>query len=266
MCILYNKESVENVINTKVIGKNIIFFDSITSTNDFLKQGYFGHEHGTVAIAKSQTNGRGRRGNIWENGEDESIFMSILLKPNMKVNNLLKISLVCSMSILKAIKEIDSNLDLKIKWPNDVLIGDKKVCGILTECVFNDINEAELILGVGINVNNKSFPDSIKDKATSLFLENIDTNIPFVIGKVIENLEKNYYTYLQYGFEFFINEYKKMCCNINKDVVVINGNEKTYGKILDVNKDGSLVFQNDTGEICNIVSNEISIRGKNGYI
>ncbi len=260
----YAKDDVTKLIQTKVIGKEIIFFEEITSTNDYLKENINNLEHGTVALAKSQTKGRGRRGNTWENDENSSIFMSILLKPNIKFESLLRISLVCSLSILEALREYD--LNLQIKWPNDILINEKKVCGILTECVLSDIGENDLILGIGINVNNSEFKDYIKEKATSLHLEGVETTIPEVIAKVLEKIEKSYYTYLQYSFKFFINDYKKYCCNINKEVIIINGDNKQYGKILDVNNDGSLLFESLDGEIKNLLSNEISVRGLNGYI
>lgn len=262
----YNKNDILELLNTKVIGKNLLFFDTILSTNDYLKQNYSECAHGTVVVTKSQTGGRGRRGNIWENSENESVFMSILFKPNVKVYDLLRISLVSSLSIIQALEMNDSNIDLKIKWPNDILIGDKKVCGILTECINNDICGVKLIIGIGVNVNNENFSSEIENKATSMFLNGVNTTVPMVIANIITKMEKNYYTYLQYGFQFFINEYKKYCCNINREVMIIKGQEKIYGKVIDINDDGTLLFKNDLGEVSTLLSNEVSVRGLNGYI
>lgn len=260
----YTEDDVRNEVKTKVFGKNLVFFDEIDSTNDFLKKNVMEFPEGTVIVAKSQTNGRGRRGNNWENGESDSVFMSFLVKPNVKFDSLLRISLVCSLSVLQALKF--TGIDVGIKWPNDIIINNKKVCGILTECVTHKNGLNSLIIGIGMNVNNSSFNGSLEDKATSLFLEGVDTNIPFVIASILSAIEKNYYTYLQYGFGFFINEYKKRCININKDVVVINGDTKVNGKIIDVNRDGTLLFESEDGKTSNLLSNEISIRGVNGYI
>ncbi len=139
------------------------------------------------------------------------------------------------------------------------------VCGILPELVSRD-DENNLIIGIGVNVNNKVFNDSIKDKATSLFLEGINTTVLDIVVKILEKIEINYYTFLQYGFDFYINDYKKYCVNMNKDVVVINGNEKSYGKIININSDGTLLFEEENGDTRPLCSNEVRIRGINGYI
>ncbi len=260
---LYNKEVLESKIQTKIIGKNLVFFDEITSTSDYLKQNVHNFEEGTLVVSRSQTSGRGRRGNIWENGQDKSIFMSLLLKPSMKIESLLRISLVCSLSILQALDKY--GLNFGIKWPNDIVVGNRKICGILTEFVSSIELDHNLILGIGLNVYNDNFNDNIKHKATSLKLEGVDCDINEVICDILKFIEKNYYTYLQYGFKFFIEEYKKNCVNINKEVVIINGNQKEYGVVIDLNDDGTLLFKNKDGEIKNIISNEVSVRGVNGY-
>ncbi len=264
MKIDYNKETILDKLNTSVIGKNLLFFEEIDSTSDYLKNNAIDLQEGTVVITRSQTSGRGRRGNTWENGENDAIFMSVLLKPNMKFDSILRISLVCSLSILQALK--DTGLNLGIKWPNDIILNEKKVCGILTECVSSIDLEISLILGIGLNVHNKSFSKEIEHKATSLELEGIDTDIPTVVAKILKQIEKNYYTYLQYGFKYFIEEYKKYCVNINKDVAIINGTEHEYGMIIDINNDGTLLFKNKDGQVKNIMSNEVSVRGLNGYV
>ncbi len=260
----YNEEDIKKEINSKIIGKNLIFFEEISSTNDYLKLNSQNFEEGTVVVAKSQTKGRGRRGNTWENSKNESIFMSILLKPNVKPQSLLRISLVCSLSVIKALNY--TNLPLEIKWPNDIVVNGKKLCGILTECVISENNEVDLILGIGMNVRSVSFSKDLQEKATSLILENIETTIPIVISQILKCIEQNYYTYLQYGFKFFIDEYRKYCCNIDKEVVIINGDSKEYGRVIDINADGTLLFKDVNGNVKNIFSNEVSVRGINGYV
>lgn len=262
----YNQIYLKNKINTKIIGKELIIFDEIGSTNDFLKQNIDKYSEGAVVIAKSQTQGRGRLGNTWENSPNESLFMSILLKPNIKIDSLLRISLVCSLSILKALKKLNANMDIKIKWPNDILIEEKKICGILAECISKNSGHEDLILGIGINVNNKTFPNSISEKATSLFIENVHTTISDVIVLTLEQIEKDYFTYLQNKFLFFIDEYKKYCCNINKKVKIINSLSQKYGEIIDINEDGTLLFKDESGQLSTLFSSEVSVRGEFGYI
>lgn len=265
MCIDYNKENILKEIESKIIGRNVLFFEKIKSTNDYVKEFFYELDHGTVVIARSQTKGRGRRGVSWENGKNDSIFMSILLKQKLKNNDVLNLSHICSLSVLNVVKQLDKDINIKIKWPNDIVIGDKKVCGILTECICNDKNTA-LVLGIGINVKNRRFSEKIENKATSLYMNDIDVDMCKVVARVLENVEKNYYSYLQYGFKFFIDDYRKNCCNIDNDVVIINDSEKIIGKVIDINIDGSLKFKDKLGVISDVHSNEVSVRGLMGYV
>lgn len=262
----YNKDSVVNELETKIVGGNIIFFETIESTNDYVKDFFFELEHGTIIIAREQTKGRGRRGAPWANGRNDSIFMSILLKQNLNMNTVFNLSHICSLSVLNVIKELDNDIDVKIKWPNDIVIGNKKVCGILTEYISVDDGENGLVLGIGINVNNEKFDKEIENRATSLYLNGVNITLQEVVAKVLRDIEKNYYTYLQYGFKFFLKDYRKNCCNIGMEVVVIKDNQKDYGVVIDINVDGSLKFKDKDGKISDIYSNEVSVRGLLGYV
>lgn len=257
----YNEIDLKNNIKTKIIGNNIIFFDEITSTNDYLKENVYNFPEGSVVFAKSQTKGRGRRGDIWENSPNNNIFMSLLLKPDIQLDSLLRISLVCSLSIVKALKKISNNTDFQIKWPNDIIVNEKKICGILAEFV-----DDNLVIGIGMNVNSDSFPESIRNKATSLKMEGIETSVPNVTSLILKQVEQDYFTYLENGFLFFIEEYKKYCCNLNKKVKITTGSTEKFGEIIAINQDGTLLFKDENNETSIIYSNEVSVRGLDGYV
>ena len=138
-----------------------LYFESISSTNTFLKENYKDLDEFSIAYTYNQTNGRGRMGRVWNGGSDNIAF-SILLKPKKK--DIAILSLLVGLAVSCA---IDRYINTSIKWPNDIIINDKKVCGILAESIISDKIDA-YIVGIGINVNRIDFPSDIKDKATSI--------------------------------------------------------------------------------------------------
>ena len=148
--------------------KNIYYYETLDSTNTQIGQmAIQGAEHGTVVVADKQTAGKGRRGRVWESLSGENIYMSILLRPEINVNQAPMITLVMAYSVVKAIRKLGFT-EAQIKWPNDIVISGKKVCGILTEMFTKDTGIDYVVVGVGINVNTKGFSEEIKDTATSL--------------------------------------------------------------------------------------------------
>lgn len=266
----YSKKDILENLNTKIVGKTLMFFDEIDSTNDYLKENIDILNEGSVVVSKSQIKGRGRRGNSWENAKDESIFLSILLKPSKMVNSSLRISLVSALAVYKALSF--TNLPINIKWPNDIIINNKKVGGILTEVVSykreDDFFDA-LIIGIGINVNNMNFSPTILKTATSLKLESSEKNdfdIAKIIALICKNVENSYYTYLSDGFKFFLEDYKNICANMNKDVKLIFSDREEVGKIIDINKDGSILFKRNDGLVKSVFACDVSVRTKDGYL
>ncbi|MEE0264521.1 MAG: biotin--[acetyl-CoA-carboxylase] ligase, partial [Acutalibacteraceae bacterium] len=127
-----NRSELSNSLNTKWLGKRIIYLEEIDSTNQEVKRISDNHPHGTIVIAEKQTNGKGRLGRAWISPESTSLLFSILLKPEIAPNKIAGITLACGLGVCKAIRDY-TGIDALIKWPNDVIIGNKKLCGILTE-------------------------------------------------------------------------------------------------------------------------------------
>lgn len=206
-----------------------LYFDTLPSTNQFLKdcyQKYFDH---TVIICNNQTSGRGRENRRWEAKINESLSMSILLKPDIPPESAAKISLMTSAAVFKVISSIINNVS--IKWPNDILVNDKKVCGILLESIMSNKVDA-LIIGIGININNKVFPKHLSQKATSLFLETHEVNEKeIIIDEILKWFEYYYDEFLKDNHSY-IDICRKYSSVIGKNII-INGNNSYVLDILD---------------------------------
>lgn len=210
----------------------IINFKTLPSTNQYLKEHYQELEEFTVVKADNQTNGHGRMNRSWQVEPNTNLTFSILLKPKVDCSILPLISLVAGASVFKT---LDKYVQCTIKWPNDIMINDKKVTGILAEGVYSNTMEA-LIIGIGINVNQTTFNEEIKNKATSLKNElRKDLNIDTLLQEFCLNFEYLYNDYINGN-----NTYITICKEHNylKDKVVTYDNKEV--KVLDISNNGNL--------------------------
>ena len=174
---------------TKYIGKNVIYFNEIDSTQAEAKRNVEQYSNGTVIIADMQTAGRGTHGRVWHTKTD-NIAMTIILKPEININKLEGFTVVIAENIKQVIKEL-YGIELEIKLPNDLLLNKKKICGILTEVVSIKEKVNEIFIGIGFNVNEKEFPSDIFDIATSLYKETKQSYCrEDIICKILENIEQ----------------------------------------------------------------------------
>ena len=262
---LFNKFEIEKQINTKILGNKVYFFDEISSTNEYAKiLANSNEEEGAIVIADCQTNGKGRLDKKWESNKGEGLFMSILLRPNVHINNIVQITLLSGICICNGIKKA-TGLDASIKWPNDIVVNGKKVCGILTELSAQIENVSYVILGIGINVNNKIFNDDLKDKATSIFLEtNKETERAKLLSYILNELEEKYLKFKEIkDFTLFLPEYKSLCVNLNKEVKAIYKNEEIIGTVIDISPSGEIILKTNKG-VLNISSGFVSLRNIDG--
>lgn len=180
-------EKMQNA-KTKYIGKDLHFFKEIDSTQTEAKRNVEKYKDGSIIIADVQTKGKGTHGRIWHTKED-NIAMTIILKPKINLSKLEGFTYAIAENIKKAIRDL-YNMDLEIKMPNDLLLNNKKICGILTETTTIKEHVKEIFIGIGFNVNENEFSDEIADIATSLYKE---TNQKYcredIICKIIENIE-----------------------------------------------------------------------------
>lgn len=248
--------------------KKIIYYKQLDSTNtEIARLAMQGAEHGTVVVAESQTAGKGRKGRSWESPARENIYMSILLRPDCVPNKAPMLTLVMAYSVAQVIQELGFS-EVQIKWPNDLVLSGKKVCGILTEMQLMGSEIDYVVVGVGINVNTRNFSAGLGDKATSLFLE---SGSKFERETIVENIVDNFeHAYRQFcnaqDLSFLQETYNSMLVNAGKEVRVLEpGNEYTaYAQ--GINSKGELMVRMLNGEEKAIYAGEVSVRGVYGYV
>ena len=227
-----------------------------------------GAPHGTLAVADRQTAGRGRRGRTWESPAGSSIYMSILLRPEIAPNKASMLTLVMALSVVEGIQEcIGNDRDIQIKWPNDIIINGKKLAGILTEMSSQIDYINHVTVGVGINVNTTDFPKEIAQTATSLRIECGHTvkRAP-VIAAVMEWWEENYETFLETeDLSGLLDRYNALLVNCDRDVQIIGAKETYQAHAIGIDHTGELIVRREDGSIEKINAGEVSVRGVYGY-
>lgn len=257
-----NKDSLLKDIKTKIIGKNLIVLDSVDSTNDYLKKlGNDGCANGTVVAAREQTKGKGRLGRVWQTKKDDGIAFSVLLRPQIQPNEVACITPLAGLAVCKAIREY-TKLDCMIKWPNDIIVGKKKLVGILTEMSAEFDAVEYVITGIGINVEHTSFPEEIAYKATSVLLEtgrHIEKNkfLAFILAQIEEEFVKND---LKLG-KSALEEYASLCATIGRSVAFKRGTRTINGMAIGIESDGQLNVMLSDGSICTVNSGEVTVQG-----
>lgn len=266
---LLTYEEIKNKLNTKYIGNNIIHLDSVDSTNDEAKKrAREGAKEGTVVIAEEQTKGRGRLGRNWTSPKYKGIWMSIILRPDIDPMKVSKVTQIGAAAVTMAAEEM--GIETFIKWPNDIIMNGKKVCGILTEMSGELTKVNYVIMGIGINANieKEEFPEEIQVVASSLKIEKGQyVKRKELVSKVLNNFENLYDEFINEGkIDKSIEICREKSILIGKQVRIIEREKETKAKVLDLNKDGKLIVQYEDGKVEEIISGEISVRGLNGYV
>lgn len=253
---------IEKQLKTAYIGRPTRVLCSVDSTNEEIKRCAFrGKKQGLVVVSDEQTAGRGRFGRAWESPRGNGIYESILLRPDIPPTQISCITLVAGLAVCRAVNELCA-CNALIKWPNDVIIGRKKLCGILTEMTIEDNFISFVVVGLGINVNNLSFSDEICERATSLRLESgavFSRNE--VIAKIANCFERAYDEFIISGFGPLKAEYKSYCATIGRSVSAICQGQRVKGTAVDVAPDGGLVVEADDGGRKCISTGEVTVQG-----
>lgn len=264
----FGLRSIRSFLHTKWLGKDLLFFHEIDSTNDELKRRAARQAaEGLVAVADIQTKGKGRKGRGWETPEGVNIAMSYLLRPDIMPDTAPMITLVMALAAAKGIGKV-SGLDAQIKWPNDIVIKGRKIAGILTEMNVEPDYIHDVVIGIGINVNNKSFPESISDRATSLLIEGGRTYSRAEVAAEVTNAFETYYeTFLGMGdLSGLKAEYEEICVNVGAKVRVLDPAGEFDAEALGINERGELMVRKADGTTENIYAGEVSVRGIYGYV
>lgn len=265
---LMTEAEIKSLLHTDWVAKEVLYFDTIDSTNTKAQElAEKGYPSGTLVVADKQESGKGRRGRSWVSPSGTGIFMTLMIKPDIIPNNASMLTLVAALSVAKAITSVTGE-EAMIKWPNDIVVNGKKVCGILTEmnAQFDYINH--IVVGIGINVHNESFPEEISQMASSLMIEAGGKRFhrAQIIAETMSYFEQYYDTFLKtQDLSALVREYDKLLVNRNKSVRVLDPKEPFDGKAMGITPKGELIV--DTWESRKLVSSgEVSVRGIYGYV
>lgn len=264
---MYNQETILKEIRTKWAGKTVHFAKETDSTNEWIKKlSQDGAAHGALAVAEFQSAGKGRLGRSWQAEEGSSVMMSILLKPEFSPEFASMLTIVMGLSVAQAIEKIE--IPVSIKWPNDVVASRKKICGILTEMRLDGAKIRDVVIGVGLNVNQKTISEDLQDKATSLYLETgkkFDREI--LIGLVMREFEKNYETFVQTcDLSGLTDEYNRLLANKNQPVRILDKHNPWEGEAVGINAQGELLVKDQKGQLRAVRAGEVSVRGLYSYV
>lgn len=257
-------------LHTEHIAKELECFDSIDSTNNYLKRNAMQTASGTAVVANEQTGGRGRRGRSFESPADCGVYMSVLVRPEMPPVKALNLTAYVAVAVCEGIQRA-TGLHPEIKWTNDIVVNGKKVCGILTEMSIEGESGAlqYIITGIGINVNQKAgdFPEEIRDIAGSLAMA---AGKPVARGRltaeILNALDEMYQAWLGGGGDY-LERYRSRCLTVGKQVRLIRADGRVEPAVaLAVEEDFSLRVRHEDGHEENVSTGEVSVRGLWGYV
>ncbi len=267
---ILSQVSIESFIETKWAAKNLIFKKETGSTNiDAKLLGEAGAPSGTLVVADRQTAGLGRRGRAWVSEEGENIYMSIMLRPDCLPEKASMLTLVMALAALEAVNELKAKTSgALIKWPNDIVMNGKKVCGILTEMSAELDGIHYVVIGIGINSNQTQFDDGIADRATSIFNETgKKVNRAKLIGRTMHYFEK-YYAEFEKSRDMsaLMERYNSFLVNMDERVRVLDPKGEYEGTARGINDKGELIVDRADGNREYVYAGEVSVRGVYGYV
>ncbi|MFD3158666.1 biotin--[acetyl-CoA-carboxylase] ligase [Haloimpatiens sp. FM7330] len=266
---ILTQEEIVDKLDTKVIGKNIVHFDTIDSTNIKAKEiAANGEKEGTVVISEEQTAGKGRLGRNWTSPKNKGIWMSVILRPDIDPMRVCMVTQVAAAAAVKAICEM--GIDAKIKWPNDIVVNNKKICGILTEMSgeLDKINYVVMGMGINVNLDEEDYPIELRDIATSIKIEEgkaIDRKI--LVAKILNYFEELYNSFVrEEDIEKSLEVCREKSILLGKEIQLIGKNEVKKAKAINIDREGRLIVRLKNGKEEAIISGEVSIRGLYGYV
>jgi len=265
---VYGESELRSRIHTAWAGAELHFHRITGSTNLLAKQaGEEGAPHGALFVADEQTAGRGRRGRSWQSPPGANIYFTILLRPDFAPGLAPMLTLVMAHSVASAIRRL-TGMEPGIKWPNDVLLEDKKVCGILTEMSVEREYIHYVVCGVGINVVSQDFPEGIRERATSVeAVYGQPVSKGGLLQYVMEAFERDYDAFVAAGdLTPLLESYNEMLVNRGRRVRVLDPRGEWEGTARGINAGGELLVEDTEGKMRMVYAGEVSVRGIYGYV
>lgn len=255
-------------ISSRFYNPDPLILDQLDSTNlEAKRMGQQGAVHGSIVMAKEQTAGRGRLGRAWDSPQDGGLYMSLLLRPDITPQAMMPLTLMTALVLRDTLAEFLPDV-VGLKWPNDIIYNGRKICGILLEAVLEDLSIRQLVMGVGINVNQERFPDELKEKACSIrqiTALNYDPN--YLAARLLEHFATYYERFVaaSYSLDPFIADYRAACVTIGRPVMFERGSESEPGVAEGVSREGLLMVRLESGDMVEVGSGEVQVRGLLGY-
>lgn len=237
---------------------DVVSLKTVDSTNRYARQI---EGDGVLVISEEQTGGRGRLGRHWTSPAGEGLWFSLVLRPELDPMQAAAVTQIAASAVWQGIMEV-TGIEAEIKWPNDILIGGRKVCGILTEMNAELGAIERLVVGIGINVNLPTLPEELRETATSLLLE---TGRPWsrkaILSAVIRAFETDFRAYVADGLlNSVIARCREHSSLIGKPIRILTGSREEYGEALDLTDTGELLVRREDGTVAPLISGEISVR------
>lgn len=263
------EHEIAGLLHTKWAGRTCFFYRETDTTNaDAKKLAEEGAPHGTLVVAERQTAGRGRRGRVWESSDaGEAIYMTLMLKPDFSPDHASCITLLTALAVTSVLEELCGE-PFQIKWPNDVTLHGRKVCGILTEMSAEAGCIRHMVIGIGINLNQREFPQEICETATSVLRETGRTmSRAQTIAHVLLFFEQYYEQFLQtYDLSAVRERYERYLANKDREVRVLDPKGEFDGIARGIADGGELIVERPDGERVEVYAGEVSVRGLYGYV
>lgn len=256
-------EEIGQGLSTRFLGRNILYCDSVPSTNNLAKElAAQGAADGTIVVAEEQTSGKGRLGRQWSSAKYKGLFFTVILYPPLIPSEANVLTLMTAVAMAEAIRN-ETGVAAGIKWPNDLLVNGKKICGILVELSAEMERINYIVVGVGVNVNQEEsdFPEEVRLNATSL-KAHTGAGISRVklLQSFLKEFEKWYDISLAQGFAPALSRWKEMSVSLNCPVRISNPKSSWDGWAEDIDNDGALLVRLPGGELKRAISGEVSLR------
>ena len=257
-----NPLEIRSGLGTRIFGRGIIDYAAERdSTNNRAKElAAGGAAEGTVVLAEKQTGGRGRRGRSWFSPAGGGIYASLILKPLIPSSEAPKITLVAAVALCEALRAVCPGA-YRVKWPNDVLVGGRKLAGILTELSTEPDAVDYVVVGLGLNVNIRpgDFPGDLRGKATSLMMETGEPHSrAAVLRTLLEHFERLYEHFREGDFAAVLRRWKVYADLQGRNVSVEQAQRRIVGKVHGIDRDGSLLLRDSRGVLQRIVSGDVT--------
>ncbi len=249
-------EEISSGLNTKFIGRKIAYFETLPSTMDeAVKLALADCPEGAVVLAETQTKGRGRLGRSWISPRHKGIYFSLILRPRISPQNVAVLTLLCAVSICQAIKDL-LGFEPRIKWPNDIFLGNKKLGGILTQLGAETDEIHFIAIGIGLNVNNDL--NSLPEHATSLAEQKKSHyDRVLILQEIFSYLERNYLDFQKHGSAHVIDKWRQYNLTIGRRVRVTCQDRHLEGEAIDIDSDGGLLVRSDSGLVQKIMAGDV---------